>query len=119
MTKKLKQLVVIAAILALVSPTAIFAAGMPTIPLLVYGSVTIDGQLASSGTVSVSGSKITPPLSATINNSGIYSLGIPAENAGLTLVYKVNENVAVASAGITSSPTQEINLTVKIGRAHV
>lgn len=114
MTKKLKQLAVIAAILALISPTAIFAAGMPTIPLLVYGSVTIDGQLASGGTILISGGKIASALSATINNSGKYSLAVPSENVGLTLVYKVNNNVAVSSAGITSAPTQEINLSVTI-----
>ena len=94
--------------LALISPAAIFAAstGMPTIPLLVYGSVTIDDQTASGGVVSVAG------VTANIGSDGKYSISLPYENSGKVVVYEVNGITALATPEIAVSPSGKIDLAV-------
>ena len=104
MIKKIKQLVIIIAIFALVLPTVIFAANTPTPslpPILISGTVTIDNNLASNGTVSVVG------VIANIQNDGTYSIIIPYENNNKELIFKVGNNEIKKTV---TGPTQTINL---------
>ena len=104
MIKKIKQLVIITAIFALVLPTVIFATdpSTPSLPpILISGTVTIDNNLASSGTVSVVG------VIANIQNDGTYSIIIPYENNNKELIFKVGNNEIKKTV---TGPTQTINL---------
>ena len=80
--QKLKQLLIITAMFALAMPTVILAESPPMSlmpPIIVYGAVTIDGEIASSGTVSVVG------VSANIESDVQYSIKVPFENNSLTI----------------------------------
>ena len=103
--QKIKQLIIIAVMFALALP-AIVLASPPSPPILISGTVTIDGDPASGGTVSVAG------VSAVIGSDGKYSIQVPSENieSGVSYIYKVN-NIDALSQTITG-PTQEVNLSV-------
>lgn len=66
----------------------------PSLPLLIYGDITLNGSAAPAGTVVTiekSGSEIAR---ITLTTAGKYSTQIPASNAGATLIYKINGNQA-------------------------
>lgn len=107
--KKIKQLIIITAMFALILPTAILAESPPMSlmpPIIVYGTVTIDGDIASNGTVLVVG------VSANIGSDGKYSIKVPFENNGEKLTFKVNGNIAVANPETVNTPSSNINLSV-------
>jgi len=107
--QKIKQLIIITAMFALILPTAILAESPPMSlmpPIIVYGTVTIDDDIASNGTVLVVG------VSANIGSDGKYSISVPFENSGKELIYKVNGIIAVATPKIANSPSGKIDLSI-------
>lgn len=113
MMKKIKQLIITVAMFILAMPAVILAESLPMPsmpPIIVSGTVTIDGSIASSGTVSVEGGQITTPITANISDAGKYSIQVPSENGGETLIFKVNNKDAASQ--IVTGPTKKINLSI-------
>ena len=104
MMKKIKQLIVLAGLFALILPTAILAESSPVITIFVFGAVTINGSPASSGTVSVEG------VSASIGSDGKYSIELLSENVEKD--YMVNGNKAAKTLVGSTDVWKKINLTV-------
>jgi hypothetical protein len=89
------------AVLALFLPVATFAADLPpTIPLLVYGDVSLYGVTPPAGAeVSVSnGDAII--ATTTVNSVGKYFFQIPASYTGLLLTYKIGNLVVVEKVAL-------------------
>jgi len=83
------------AVLALFPPIAAFAVVVPpTIPLLVYGDVSLYGTTVPAGTfITVSNGGVTI-ATTTVNSAGKYYFQIPSSYAGLLLTYKIGSLVA-------------------------
>ena len=107
MIKKIKQLAIIIAMLALVLPTAMIAESndAPEITIFVFGEVKIDGITASCGTVSVAG------VTAAIGNDGKYSVEILSNDVEKE-EYKVNSIIATKEFGEFTSTWAKINLSI-------
>jgi len=110
MIKKFKQSIITAVIFTLAMPAVILAESPSMPPILVFGTVTINGEIASSGTVSVEGGKIITPITDDINSEGNYSIQVPYENNEEILTFKVNDKIATRH--IVTSPTHTINLSI-------
>ena len=104
MIKRFKQLIIITVMFVLAMPTVILAEFPPMPPILISGTVTINGNIASSGTVSVAG------VNASVGSDGKYSILLPSENNGKLLTFKVNDKIATSQT--VTSPTQEVNLLI-------
>ena len=117
MNKKIKQFTIATLMFVLVLPTVVLATdndNPPTMALLVYGNVTIDGHQAPNGTAIIIENNNVEIFNTTVNNDGKYFAEIPAENAGDILTYKVNGTVAAQKecANPYVIPNNEINLAV-------
>ena len=87
--KKIKQLIIITAIFALTLPTVILADSIPE-SFSVRGNVTTDGQDTEIGTI-ISVEKDNKEIAVTtVTIEGKYLVEISAENAGETLIYKID-----------------------------
>jgi len=89
--KKIKQLLIVLT-LALVAMPIVVSASPPSIPLLVYGNVTIDGQFASIGTeisAEIDGREVASTI---VTAEGKYFIGIPDGkiNEGKIIVFEIN-----------------------------
>lgn len=114
---RIKQLSIVLASV-LVIPITVLAFSPPTIPLLVYGNVIIDGQPASVNTeISAEIDNIKVAV-ATMINQGTYFIEIPdgKANEGKTIVFKVNGiangNNQLKSANIDTTPSIKFDLVV-------
>lgn len=118
---KMKKLLIsscigLLAIPMLVSATSIpTIPGVPSIPLFVYGSVSIDGVQAPLGTeisVEVEGAEVSK---YSVLKVGEYMLEIPAEYSGDTLIFKVNsqelETLVCPDSSVNPSLKFDLSLT--------
>jgi len=94
--KKIRQFIVTSLVFALALPLAASAVGSPpTIPLLVYGDVSLYGVTVPEGTIISVLKNGTVLATTTVNAAGKYFFQIPASNAGSLLTYKIGSLTVV------------------------
>ncbi len=118
---KINKLQLFLVIFTLVCPTTLLAISpppIPSIPLLVYGNITIDGQPAPLDTeISAEINNVEVAI-ANIINKGIYLINIPdgKANEGKTIIFKVNgiidDNNQLSAVNIDTIPTVNFDLAV-------
>lgn len=117
---KINKLQLFLVIFTLVYPTALLAiSSLPSIPLLVYGSVTIDGQPAPLDTeISAEIDDNVEVAVATMIREGIYFIEIPdgKANEGKTIIFKVNgiidDKNQCQCVNIDTTPSINFDLTI-------
>ena len=104
---------IIMAAIALILPTMALAA-TPSQSLFVYGDVMIDNSPASTETVITVENNGAEIINISIGSEGKYFIEMPAENAGETLIYKVNGITAAEEvcADPSSVPSDKIDLSI-------
>ena len=110
----LKQFIVTILVIAMALPAIALAATPPALPLLVYGTVTIDGAPAPVGTVVKAENAGVVKAQVAVATAGKYYLEVPAVNAGLVLTYKVGGLTAAEKVCPNSltTPSDRVNLAV-------
>ena len=115
---KINKLQLFWVIFTLVCPTTLLAiSSLPSIPLLVYGSVTIDGKPAPLDTeISAEIDNVEVAVATIIED--IYFIKIPdgKANEGKTMIFKVNgiidDNNQLQCVNIDTTPVLNFNLTI-------
>ena len=107
----LKQFIVTILVIAMALPAIALAATPPALPLLVYGTVTIDGAPAPVGTVVKAENAGVVKAQVAVATAGKYYLEVPAVNAGLVLTYKVG-GLTAAEEVCPNTPSDRVNLAV-------
>ena len=110
----LKQFIVTILVIAMALPAIALAATPPALPLLVYGTVTIDGAPAPVGTVVKAENAGVVKAQVAVATAGKYYLEVPAVNAGLVLTYKVGGLTAAEKVcpNPLTTPSDRVNLAV-------
>ena len=110
----LKQFIVTILVIAMALPAIALAATPPALPLLVYGTVTIDGAPAPVGTVVKAENAGVVKAQVAVATAGKYYLEVPAVNAGLVLTYKVGGLTAAEEVcpNPLTTPSDRVNLAV-------
>lgn len=112
--KSIQKLIAVLAASVLLLPILAFATTPPTIPLLVYGDVSLYGATAPAGTI-ISVSKDSAIVATTtVNSAGKYYFQIPASYAGSLLVYKIGSLVAAEKVSLNPaiSASDKIDLII-------
>jgi len=112
------QLLTILAIFVLVFPAMILAESLPPVPpLLVWGNVSIDDQLAPLDTEILAEIDDVEVAVAIMIREGIYYVGIPdgEANEGKMIIFKVNgiaNNLQLECANIDTTPSINFDLAI-------
>ena len=113
------QLLTILTISVLILPVVVFGqSSPPSIPLLVYGSVTIDGNLAPIGTIITAEIENIEVANTVVTIQGRYSIDVPdgSVNEGKMIKFKVigiaNDANQCESLNIATNPIINLSLAV-------
>jgi len=116
---KKKQLLVTFAVFALVFPLIVLGeSSPPPIPLLVYGSVTIDGNSAPIGTIITAEIDDMEVASVQMVSEGVYFIDVPdgQANEGKIVKFKIigiaDDANQCEALNITTDPIINLNLAV-------
>jgi len=97
----MKKIIISIALITLILPVVTFAvAPPPTIPLLVYGNVSLYGVTPPAGAVINVLKDGAVIATTTVNSAGKYFLQIPASYAGSSLTYKIGSLVVTEKVAL-------------------
>lgn len=123
MRKKIRFLTVLTIFVVMLAPVMVFAVpSLPSIPLLVYGNVSIDGQPAPLDTEISAEIEEAGVAIATMIKQGLYFIGVPdgKANEGKMITFKVNgitNNSQLQSVNIDTTPSINFDLAVATTRS--
>lgn len=122
MRKKIQFFTILTIFVAILVPGIISAVSPPSIPLLVYGNVTIDGEPASVSTkISAEIDNIEVAIAILIDK-GKYLIKVPdgEDNEGKMITFKINglaNSSQLQSVNIAITPSINFNLAVTTTRS--
>jgi hypothetical protein len=117
---KFKKIIIISSALTLLfSPVLVLAVSPPTIPLLVYGDVSLYGVTVPAGTIISVSKDSTTVATTTVNSAGKYFFEIPASYTGSLLTYKIGSLVVAEKVCADPMVTGSDRIDLIIGAAPV